>query len=347
VRRRRRTATAVAVVALLVVAVVGVGVLAVPLADNAENSARLAQGYDVDRSVLDDAPEGPDDQPVVVFLPPIYGDWLNHPFQAYRNDPGFDDHVVYALDHGGGNFDVTDAYPDRSYYRYTYQGRWAPAAGGTVEPRLQPVSITEGETVGVNVSLGRPEWVVRGAIELTTDEGSVAYYVENSPPSDGARGGEDTIDARLVVSDGRVRLVGSDVTPQSGNGSVRVASTDSIRLVATLDSQSSAGLTYRLETPVQPGLGPEPSAVMTPTIEACVGYADCQGGAAYLPNASPPGVDVTVSVWSTDGTDRNRTASTPPHRTQPRDGAGHSTGAPGSLTPTQYPSTVVTRVRPA
>ncbi|WP_323676799.1 hypothetical protein [Halorubellus sp. PRR65] len=276
---RGRAVVAVAVALAFVVAAVGVGALAHPVGANYVTGQHLADAYDVDRE-YDDA---------VVFLPQIYGDWLNHPLQAYRNDAGFDGDAVYALDRDEGNFAVVDAFANRSYYRYTYRGRWLPFEGESVEPRVQPVDVARGARAGVDLSLGTPSWTVRGAVELTTDDDTVAYYVNDTT---------DDVDARLVVADGRARLDGSDVHPRDGNGSVRVASADTVTVTAFLGGQGTAGLTYRVETPVRGGSGTNASAVMTPYVETCVEFTTCRGGAAYLPDESDPGVSVTVDVWA-------------------------------------------------
>jgi 4-amino-4-deoxy-L-arabinose transferase-like glycosyltransferase len=277
--RRRTAVLAGTAVVLVVVAAVGTLALAHPVAANHEISQHLADAYDVDRE-FDDA---------VVFLPRIYGDWLHHPLQAYRNDPGYDGDATYALDRGGGNFAVVDAFPDRTYYRYTYRGQWAPFRDESVDPRIQRVDVARGDRAGVDVSLGTPEWVVRGAVELTSDADSVAYYVNDTT---------DGLDARLVVADGRARLVGADVQPRTGNGSVPVTGTDTVTTTAFLDGRGSGGVTYRVETPVRAGDDGNATAVMTPYLEVCVQFDTCDGGAAYLPDDADPGVRVTVSVWA-------------------------------------------------
>ncbi len=290
---RRRAVAAVGVALALVVAAVGVGALAHPVAANYVTSQHLSDAYDVDRE-YDDA---------VVFLPQIYGDWLNHPLQGYRNDAGFDGDAVYALDRDAENFAVVDAFPERSYYRYTYRGEWLPFEGESIEPRIQRVDVARGGRAGVDVSLGTPQWTVRGAVELTADDDTVAYYVNDT---------EDDVDVRLVVADGRARLVGSDVQPRSGNGSVRVASADTVTVTAFLGGQGTAGLTYRVETPVRGGAGGSASAVMTPYVETCVEFGTCRGGAAYLPDESDPGVTVTVDVWSTSTRSQNESVEQSP-----------------------------------
>ncbi|MFC6955210.1 hypothetical protein [Halorubellus litoreus] len=319
---RSRGVAAVGVALALVVAAVGVGALAHPLAANYVTSEHLSDAYDVERE-YDDA---------VVFLPQIYGDWLNHPLQGYRNDPGFDGDAVYALDRDEENFAVVDAFPNRSYYRYTYRGQWLPFQGESVEPRVQRVDVARGDRAGVDVSLGTPEWTVRGAVELTTAEDSVAYYVNDTT---------DGVDARLVVAGGRARLVGSDVEPRTGNGSVRVGSTDTVTVTAFLGGQGTAGLTYRVETPVRGGHDGSESAVMTPYVETCVEFGTCRGGAAYLPEESDPGVTVAVDVWATATGNASSTSA--------RDDTGGATAARatdmGSRKPASCPAGVLSACR--
>jgi hypothetical protein len=294
---RRRGAMAAGAIAVVLVVAVGATAIAIPIDANMYTSEHLEPAYDVERE-FDDA---------VLFLPQIYGDWLNHPLQGYRNDPGFDGDVVYALDRDGANFEVLDAYPDRSYYRYVYRGQWAPYAGEAIDPHVQRVEVTRGDRAGVDVSLGTPGWIERGAIELSTGEGSAVYYVDTD---------DDAVDARLVLEDGTARLVGPDVQARSGNGTVAVADTDSVAIAASLDGPTSAGVTYRLETPVRAGTDGEPTRVLTPRIEACVGFVQCEGGAAYVPDAADPGVSVTVDVWATDAP-QNDTADSEPSANDP------------------------------
>jgi hypothetical protein len=78
--------------------------------------------------------------------------------------------------------------------------------------------------------------------------------------------------------------------------------------IAFLDGRGSGGVTYRVETPLRAGDDRNATAVMTPYVEVCVQFDTCDGGAAYMPNESDPGVTVTVEVWANATT--NATAST-------------------------------------
>lgn len=58
-------------------------------------------------------------QNAIVFLPsePPDGAWMMHPRPSFMNDPDLRQSVLFALDHKGGNFDLVDRYPHRTFYR--------------------------------------------------------------------------------------------------------------------------------------------------------------------------------------------------------------------------------------
>ena len=61
----------------------------------------------------------------VVFVPPIYGPHLLHPFAWLRNGPGYDGPAVYALDRGDDqNLTLLRDFPGRAPYRFRLSGRY-------------------------------------------------------------------------------------------------------------------------------------------------------------------------------------------------------------------------------
>jgi len=141
-----------AVAFVLIVAVVFAGVGAVNTTAKIDRNLEITESYEEAY-----APFEENEYEGVVFLPTPYGDWLNHPFQYLRNDPDLNGTTVYALDHGGDNFDVIDAYPERDLYRYAYRGEWAPYEGATVEPVVERLRVVEGEAVGLETTVGVPD----------------------------------------------------------------------------------------------------------------------------------------------------------------------------------------------
>ncbi len=243
-----------------------------PLRENAAVSDQLEEAYrPFEGREFDDA---------LVFLPTPYGDWLNHPLQSLRNDPGFDGDAVYAVREN--QFEVVDAYPNRTLYRYGYRGQWSPLFGPPVDARLQRVRVAAGERVALDAGLGVPPGAERVSVRVATDRGH-AYYAATNPG--------ETMDVRLVA-DGGVRLAGEAEPTGSGNASVPLAPRDTVRVTAFVDYGSGSGFSYRLEMPVERSNGTV--RALTPYAEVCADPRRCGGEAMYVPRESRPGVSVST-----------------------------------------------------
>ncbi len=65
-------------------------------------------------------------EPAVVFLPPVYGPYLQNPFSFLRNTPMLDDPVVYALSRSEAEDEnVLDMFPRRNAYRVELPRGWS------------------------------------------------------------------------------------------------------------------------------------------------------------------------------------------------------------------------------
>jgi len=282
--RRRRVGFVVVAVCLLVFAVPAATALAEPVRRNAEVTGTYRQAY----APVDDVPDGS-----LVFLPTPYGDWMNHPFQALRNDPDFDGDVVYALRER--QFAVVDAHPQRQLYRYTYRGVWAPTTGEAVTPRLQPVEHVSGDRVRLDLRLGIPSGVERVSIRLASEHGQ-AYYVTNGTQSSVERG--TTLTPSLVVGDGRARLRG--VTPVSNATTVPVDERDELQLTAFADYGAGSGFSYRVELPTATEDGR--TRALSPSLEHCDRPLRCGDEAAYVPEAADRGVSMDYDLYVANAT---------------------------------------------
>ncbi len=276
-----RAGIAALVLAATVVAGVGFAGAAAPLDRNADVTAEYRAAY------APFADGSPDD--AVLFLPTPYGDWLAHPFQALHNRPGFDGPAVYALDRGGGNFAVVDAYPDRSYYRYVYRGAWTPTGGERVDAALRRVRVVSGDGVTLDATLGVPQGVERASIRLAAGNDS-AYYAVNGTP--------DELPLRLVAADGRARLAGDRVTVQGENDGVPLPDRGEVTVEVFLDHGAGSGFSYRLALPVESA--GDGVRALTPYHEVCQVPDRCGGEAAYLPSRTRAGFSMNVSVEATD-----------------------------------------------
>jgi glucose/arabinose dehydrogenase len=75
----------------------------------------------------------------LVFVPPIYGPFLLHPFAALANGPSLDGPVLYAVERGEQNFDLMDQYPNRQPYKFIYQGLYTEGPDDRFETALLPL----------------------------------------------------------------------------------------------------------------------------------------------------------------------------------------------------------------
>jgi len=270
--RPRRIGLAVLVLVATVLGGAAVVAAARPLADDRATSANLAHAY---------APfDSRDLHHAVVFLPTPFGNWLGHPFQSLRNDPGYDGDVLYATD--ARPFAVVDAFPNRTFYRYSYRGAWAPSAGESVEPRLRQLRVVEGQQVHLHATFGVPSGAERVSIRLSSNRGA-AYYV--GEPSEGR------LDVRLSVDGSRARLDGQ-VSPE-GPSAVPVNATDEVVVEVFVERPDASGVTYRVRLPVETGASVR---ALTPRVEACRDALRCGGEAAYVPGSTPSDVVVETGL---------------------------------------------------
>lgn len=81
------------------------------------------------------------DGPALVFLPSVYGDYLQNPFSFLRNTPGLDGEVVFALEGDEArNGRVAAMFPSRSVYRVRLPRGWSDQPGFVPVVEIQRVS---------------------------------------------------------------------------------------------------------------------------------------------------------------------------------------------------------------
>ncbi len=275
---RRRLARGL-VLAVVVVGTLGgsVGYAAGPIDQNADVTRTYQSAYAVD------VPAEP-----VVFLPMPLGEWLGHPYQAYRNDPSFETGPVFAL--RTRQFAVIEAFPDRPVYRYTVRGEWDPLDNRAVTPHLQPVAVRNGERLRLDARIAVPSSTETVSARLSGDTGEAAFGGAGSLAGEQLRldltfdaTGDDTA---------RVRLSGPLTAVDDRSITVSGRETVTVRLFA--DYGTGAGLTYRLVVPVRVANGTVTAA--TPVIEVCERPRRCGGEAAYVPGETPGNVTTSLTA---------------------------------------------------
>ena len=265
-RVARALAVATLAVGLLVAGGVNATLLAGPVDRNAAHTETYEDAYaPFEERTFDDA---------MVFVPTPYGDWLNHPFQILRNEPGVDGDVVYALDRDpAGDFAAIDATPDRERYRYTYRGEWTPdPADREVVPRLEPLDVRSAASFDGETVVGVPDRVTNARVRVETDEGFAVHAVENP--------GE-----RVALNwslDGDA--VGLDTVGNTAVGErVSLDAVGEVTVLVRLVQSEGASLTYRQAMSVRTGeTGVE--VVWPPERTVCPLVDDCGREGTYLPD---------------------------------------------------------------
>ena len=253
-----------------------------PVSRNADVSDELRTGYAPveewaaeagnDRS-LEGTPEN-----ALLYLPTPYGPWLNHPFQALRNDPEYDDGTVYALA-DDEQLAVAAAFPDRELYRYVLRGAWSPTDEESVVGDVRRVRRVSGERIQLAATLGIPSDAESITVRAGGEDGT-AYYVANRTP--------ENLRLTVTVADGEARLTGPNLSVSgSGDGRFTVADRDelSVEVFVSTGPGAGSGFSYRLTFPVAEESGE--LRTLSPTRERCpvpdrcvpVGVGDSPGWA--------------------------------------------------------------------
>ncbi|MFB6141226.1 MAG: glycosyltransferase family 39 protein [Halosimplex sp.] len=276
-----RAARVAGLAVLLVTAGVVGAVTATVAADPVERNAQVTRTYEAAYEPFGGG--APADS--LVLLPDPYGDWLDHPFQALRNDPGFDGRAVYAVDERP--FETVDAFPNRTVYRYAYRGGWAPSDGSPEAARLQRVRDVRGSAVAFDGRVGVPSRANGVTVRVGTDGGS-AYYAAN--------GSVDAVAFRLRVTEERVSL---RVPRARANETLALSGSETVRVSAFVDYGPGGSFAYRLDLPVESA--GDGVRALSPKIELCRGARACGGGAAYVPETAPEGVFVETNLTAETG----------------------------------------------
>ncbi|ELZ23730.1 hypothetical protein C475_14003 [Halosimplex carlsbadense 2-9-1] len=276
-----RTGRVAAAAAVLVLAG-GVGAVAADIArEPVERNAEVTDSYERAYEPFEGGPPANS----LVLLPDPYGNWLNHPFQAVRNDPGYDGRAVYAID--DRPFATADAFPNRTLHRYVYRGGWAPYDGSPSAARLQRVEDVRGDRLTLTATVGVPAGAESVTVRVGTGDGSV-YRVASAANS--------SVEFRLVVTDERVAVEGLG---GPANETLTIDGVETVRASAFVDYGPGGSFSYRFDLPVDATDGRV--RALSPGVELCRGVRSCGGAAAYVPETAPDGVTVETDLAATDG----------------------------------------------
>jgi 4-amino-4-deoxy-L-arabinose transferase and related glycosyltransferases of PMT family len=283
-----RTVTALTLVCfVLVVPVVGAAqadALAGPAEKHASYTEKFEQAYaPLEEAQLENA---------LVFLPPTYGEWRNHPFQWLRNDPDFAGQTLYALDRDPtDDLAVVSSYPDRAYYRYRYHGTWTPSPDDRVHPVLERVRIHETSAVTARTEVAIPDRVTTVSVSVSNGGAVRRYDYEGDPP------GRLAVD--WTVTPGGVTVENSALRARNADASpVAVDGPEEIVLAVTITEPGGGTLTYREEVlawPADPGV----AVLWPPESSVCLLVTDCGREGTYVPDrpdTRPDGTEMNTTL---------------------------------------------------
>ena len=304
-REARAVVLALLLVTVPIGAVAQANALGTPLSKHTNNTQQFDRAYD--------PIENRDFENALVFLPGIYGDWLNHPFQYLRNDPSLRGEVVYALSRSpGADFSVIEAYENRTLFRYTYRGVWGTWNDQPVKPRLQGLRVRNGSRHRITTTPGVPP---RSTVAIVRIEAGipprkeVAQYTVRNDRLDRLTTGNaspETTNGLLrtewVIGPERARIAttgGLRVT--SENETVPIDRSQLVSIEITFLQPGGGTITYHYELSVS-AEGDRVRVIWPPRVEVCRLTANCGFAETYLPGADDyvEGVSVGTEIETID-----------------------------------------------
>ncbi len=287
-RAARAVLLAALLVAVPVAGAVEAGALGPPLSRNEAWTETYASAYEP----FEDGPP----RNAVVFVPTPYGDWLNHPFQTLRNGAGLDGPTVYAMDRdAAGDLAVLDAFPDRTPYRFSVRGEWAPPRGDRVAAGLARLAVRRGDRVRVTTTVGVPEAAAGATVSL----------------GDGPEAIHAPLDATDRESVTVTWVLGPDGAHLSGeNETLRYDGPAEVPLSVRFVQPGGASITYRQVVTVEP-TAEGVRVVWPPETRVCRLRARCGSEGTYLQDGGDyaRGVRVAASATAVNDSGQRKLAS--------------------------------------
>ena len=266
--------------------VAGVEAVAEPYDENRLRTSHLAETYEPFESWSPDR--------ALVFVPDPYGDWLHHPFQHLRNDPGFDGDALYVINDGDvERFEAIDATDGRRPYRFTYRGSWTGAVTPT-EPALTPLDVKRGDRLRATTTVGVPARATRARARIVTEAGSARYAI-------GAVGGPVTVDWAVNATDGNASVLASNGTAAAT--APLPAGVSRVTLLVTFVEPQGTTVTYRQTASVERTVRGV-RVIWPPEMKVCSLTTDCGRDGVYVGANGDyvSGVSITTSARASNVT---------------------------------------------
>ncbi len=112
----------------------------------------------------------------LIFIPTIYGPYLQHPFGFLINDPSFNGPIVYAKDLGNRNIQLMKKYKDRDYYMFDYDGIYTESYDDNLTCKLTKLELLENQGIKINTSIRNPT-DYKFVVTYVWNNGNTNYYI--------------------------------------------------------------------------------------------------------------------------------------------------------------------------
>jgi hypothetical protein len=305
-REARAVVLALLLVTVPIGAVAQANALDTPFSKHLNNTDQFERAYDpIENRDFEDA---------LVFLPSVYGDWLNHPFRYLWNDPSLRGEVVYVLSRSpGADFSVIEAYGNRTLFRYTYRGVWGTWNDQPVKPRLQRLRVRNGSRHRIATTLGVPPRSTVASVRIVAgippNREVTQYTVRNDRLARLTSGnGSSTTDngslrTEWVIGPERARIASEGgLRLTSENETVPIDRSQPVSLEVTFLQPGGGTLTYHYELSVS-AQGDRVRVIWPPRVEVCRLTANCGFAETYLPGVGDyaEGVSVETGIETIDG----------------------------------------------
>lgn len=231
-------------------------------------------------------------QNALVFIPPTYGEYQNHPFQWLRNNPNLAGQIVYTTTRNPrGDFAVIASYPNRNIYRYRYHGTWTPDPDHRVQPILEPLKRIETDALTAQTTVEIPDRIARVTVSLTN--GSTSHRFTHEDPS------ATVLTVTWRITPTTVTIIESSIDPAGAPGtpSILIDDATDVGLAITLTEPDGGTLTYREDTLVRPR-DTTVQVIWPPASSICLITTTCGYENPYLPNhpsTRPDGIHMNTT----------------------------------------------------
>ena len=120
----------------------------------------------------------------LVFVPPILGKYLLHPFALLVNETSLDGGVIYALNKGNANLDLMDKYEERTPYQFIFNGLYTEGPDDHIETELARIHYEKVANFSIPIHIVNPTDKPMVFIYTWKDDETATYILDDESRRD-------------------------------------------------------------------------------------------------------------------------------------------------------------------